>query len=279
MPAALDGFDEISFTHHEIVHRVFAVGEGPPVLVMHELPGLTPATLRFGERLAGRGFRVYLPLLFGEPAQDDWRGSYRALCVSREFSNLRAGVSGPIVDWLRALAADLSRRHQGARVGAIGMCLTGAFAIPLILEPCVTAPVAAQPGVPFSSQFRAIGIGRGEWMSQLNIDDRDITEAAARAKRDGVTLLAGRFDKDRICPAERLDRLASAFGTSMLRRELPGGSFLRPPHATLTGAYERAPDRPDEPTRMWLEDVVAFLKAGLADKPAVLDISSRTETP
>jgi dienelactone hydrolase len=260
---ALEGFTEIPFSHEGLAHRVFWIGEGPPVLVMHELPGLSPAALRFGRRLSSRGFRVYLPLLFGEPGQDDWRASHRELCVSREFANLSAGVSAPIVNWLRALAADLSARHQGSRVGAIGMCLTGAFAIPLILEPRVTAPVAAQPGTPFSAAFRAIGIGRGPWMSQLNISDQDLQAAAVRAERDNVTLLAARFEKDRICPAERLDRLQAVFGARLKRRELPGGSFFQPPHATLTSEYERAPDRPDEPTRQWFEEVVAFLKANL----------------
>ena len=75
---------------------------------------------------------------------------------------MQVGVSAPIVDWLRALASDLSARHEHANVGAIGMCLTGAFVIPLVLERCVTAPVAAQPGVPFSGVFRAVGLGRGD---------------------------------------------------------------------------------------------------------------------
>jgi dienelactone hydrolase len=61
------------------------------------------------------------------------------VCVSEEFAKLeagvlQAGVPRPIVDWLRALAAHVSGLHGGAKVGAIGMCLTGAFAIPLILE-------------------------------------------------------------------------------------------------------------------------------------------------
>ena len=259
----LTGFDEITFAHRDVTHRVFCIGNGPPVLVMHELPGLTPAALRLGRRLAARDFRVYLPLLFGEPAQDDWRSSYRALCVSREFANLQAGVSAPVVDWLRAFAAELGVRHEHSKVGAIGMCLTGAFVIPLILEPCVTAPVAAQPGAPFSAVFRAIGIGRGPWMSQLNVSEDDVMKAAARAQRDDVAILAARFEKDRICPAERLDRLASTFGARLIRRELPGGSFLQPPHATLTTEYERAPDDPDQPTHKWFEEVVGFLKQRL----------------
>src|SRR5688572_21097230 len=109
----LADFQELEppFTHGDMTHRVFAIGDGPPVLVLHELPGLTPAALRFGRRLAQQGFRVHLPLLFGEPGQDDWRSSYRALCVSREFANLQEGVSAPIVDWLRALASDLSAKR------------------------------------------------------------------------------------------------------------------------------------------------------------------------
>jgi len=261
--SALSGFEASSFPHEDITHRVFVIGDGPPVIVMHELPGLSPAVLHFGRRLAVAGFRVHLPLLFGEPGQDDWQASHRALCVSREFANLAAGVSAPIVHWLRALAVHVSGLHGGVRVGAIGMCLTGAFVIPLILEGVVTAPVAAQPGAPFSKRFRAVGIGRGPWMSQLNVSDDDLTQAASRVKADGRSLLAVRFEKDRICPREQLDRLESVFGDRLIRRELPGGSFLRPPHATLTEEWERAPEDPSHPTRRVFDEVVSFLNAGL----------------
>jgi dienelactone hydrolase len=262
--ADLADFEELPpFTHADVTHRVFRTGEGPLVLVMHELPGLTPAALRFGRRLAQRGFSVYLPLLFGEPGQDAAFASHRALCVSREFARLEAGVSAPIVDWLRALANELSRRHQQARIGAIGMCLTGAFVIPLILERCVTAPVAAQPGTPFSLLFRAIGINRGSWTRQLNVSDADVQQAVVRLRRDDLKMLAGRFKKDRVCPAERLDRLNDEFGDRLIRHELPGGTIFNPPHATLTTGYESAPDRPDDPTHVWFEAVVAFLNARL----------------
>jgi dienelactone hydrolase len=259
----LAGFEDFPFAHDGITHRVFVLGDGPPVLVTHELPGLSPSALRFGRRLSAKGFRVYLPLLFGEPGQDDGLGSHRQLCISREFANLAAGVSAPIVDWLRGLATDLSARHGHGPVGAIGMCLTGAFVIPLILEPCVVAPVAAQPGSPFSFRYSAIGIGRGPWMSQLNISDADLHAAAVRASTDGVALLAVRFEKDRICPAERLDRLQAVFGTRLVRRELKGRRSPWPPHATLTGEYERAPDLPTEPTRLLFAEIVAFLSSRL----------------
>lgn len=261
--ALLDGFSEFSFTAGEIAHAVFVTGDGPPVIVMHELPGLSPAAIRFGRRLAARGFTVYMPVLFGQPGQDDWQASQRVLCVSREFANLQANVSGPIVDWLRALANEVSGRHQNANVGAIGMCLTGAFAIPLMLERCVVAPVAAQPGAPFSALFRAVGLGRGPWMSQLNISDQDLESAVSRAERDDVQLMAARFQKDRICPRERMDRLEGMFGARLLRHELPGGSIFRPPHATLTTEFERAGDNPAEPTHTLFAAVVAFLDGRL----------------
>jgi len=270
------GYGRFAFEHRvqdhgPIEHQVYRTGDGAPVLVMHELPGLTTAALNFGRRLAAEGFRVYLPLLFGNPGDSDPRRYHRELCISREFGCLAAGKSAPIVDWLRALVLDISRRDGGAKVGVIGMCLTGAFAIPLLAVPCVTAPVAAQPGVPFSMTFLVfgkLGLGRGDWMKQLNVADADIEVAAARARGDGIPLLAVRFESDRICPRARFDRLELAFRMSMIRRELPDGSiwrrWLSPPHATLTQEFERAPDDPAHPTRDLFSAVVAFLKKQLA---------------
>ena len=259
----VDGFQERSFAADGITHTVFETGTGAPVIVLHELSGLSPAALRFGRRLAGEGFTVHMPLLFGTPGQDDWRASHRALCVSEEFARLKAGVSGPIVDWLRSLARDVSGRHAGAKVGAIGMCLTGAFAIPMILEDCVTAPVAAQPGVPFSTLYLLTGLGPGEWMSQLNISDTHLESAVQRCDRDGIRVMAIRFHRDRICPAPRLDRLQEKFRSHIVRHELPGGSILRPPHSTLTTGFEDSAGDPSAPAQRLFGDVVAFLNAGL----------------
>jgi hypothetical protein len=96
-------------------------------------------------------------------------------------------------------------------------------------------------------------------MTKLNVSDDDVIAAAARAQRDKGRRW-GRFDKDRICPRERLDRLQTVFGDRLIRRELPGGSSFNPPHATLTTGYEDAPDNPEEPTHQWFEEVVTFLK-------------------
>ena len=48
---------------------VFRRGSGPPVVVFHELPGLSPATFRLAHRISEAGFTVYVPLLFGRPGE------------------------------------------------------------------------------------------------------------------------------------------------------------------------------------------------------------------
>jgi dienelactone hydrolase len=50
-------------------HDVYVTGDGPPVLVMHELSGMNATAVDFARRLAREGFRVYLPHLFGKPLQ------------------------------------------------------------------------------------------------------------------------------------------------------------------------------------------------------------------
>ena len=264
--AELDGFTSYQWSHGKISHDVYVIGDGAPVLVMHELPGLTAAAVDFARRLAGQGFRVYLPHLFGKPLQSASLSNSLRLCISREFGRLAAGKSAPITDWLRALAQDMSARHGNGRVGAIGMCLTGAFVIPLVIDPWVAAPVAAQPAVPFSFIYVNTGLGgHGRWASQLNVSDEDLAAAGRRLKADNMRMLALRFEEDRMCPRARLDRLREAFGDNLEVEELGGASkSQRPRHATLTLEYEKVPkDAPDHPVHQVFRRVVEFLRARL----------------
>jgi len=60
-------FDQ-PFSHGGITHSVFCLHDGtdkPPVLLLHELTGLSPGTLAYAEELS-KDFTVYVPLLFGE---------------------------------------------------------------------------------------------------------------------------------------------------------------------------------------------------------------------
>jgi dienelactone hydrolase len=263
--AVVPGFEQFDLTARGISKTVYWTGQGKPVLVMHELPGLTEFATRLAGRLAAAGFTVYLPLLFGEPMVRAPIRYFRQLCVAEEFGRLAAGVSAPITDWLRALAGELSARHGGSRVGAIGMCLTGGFVIPLMLEPPVVAPVAAQPAVPGSFLYLFTGLGRGPWMRQLNVADADLERAAERARAEELTLLAFRFTSDRLCVADKLDRLREAFGDRLEAHELESpGLALRSPHAVLTEEYDRAPDAgPGHPTRVATARVIAFLRERL----------------
>src|SRR6185312_4298781 len=48
-----------------MVRPTYRKGSGPGVVVIHEIPGITPAVIRFAEEVVARGFSVVLPSLFG----------------------------------------------------------------------------------------------------------------------------------------------------------------------------------------------------------------------
>lgn len=270
-------FTRCAVTVTGVTHDVYSLGAGPPVIIMHELPGLNEHTFALGRRLADEGFRVSLPLLFGEVEGSTTMGrawsNYRHLCVSEEFGRLKAGHSAPIVDWLRGLARYLSAEPPGGRVGAIGMCLTGAFAIPLVLEPCVGAAVASQPSIPW-------GLGQGA--RQLNVADPDVLGAAERLRATNRTLLAFRFRQDRICQRGKLDRLKQAFGEQLEAHEYDysGGwrRCLMRPHSVLTEEFCRAGDAgPQHPTRLAMRELVTFLTTHLKDVRPIVSVSAPAE--
>jgi dienelactone hydrolase len=232
-------------------------------LLMPEIAGLSPGLLLFAGRLIEARFQVYVPWLFGPLARRAPVRNAMRLCISREFANLRAGVSAPVTTWLRALAGHISQQNGGTRVGAIGMCLTGAFAIPLVIDPKVVAAVAAQPSVPLSPLFASFGMGNGVGLGKLNVSGSDIAAARERLESGAARLLALRCRADRICPAEKLQRF---------RREFPVGLDVREygeptdrnclgdrPHATFTKEYRLVPDAPaDHHSRLALADLISF---------------------
>jgi len=189
----------------------------------------------------------------------------RRLCVSAEFARLESGVSAPIADWLRALAREIAARADSPRIGVIGMCLTGAFVIPLVIEPCVAGAVASQPAVPYRTSYWLLGIGGGDWMSQLNVSDADLAEAAQCARAHAKRIVVQRFEDDRLCPHARVARIKAEFGDRAQLFEYAEARVLRrfvlPPHALLTAEYDRV-DTSDEghSTRVAFRRVVAFLK-------------------
>jgi dienelactone hydrolase len=262
---ALGAFDQFFFASGRIGHPVYYSGDAlsPPVLLLPELAGFSPGLQMFAERLIDARFRIFVPWLFGPPGvRAPLRNGIR-LCVSREFAHLRAGISSPITTWLRKLAAHLSQHSGGTQIGAIGMCLTGAFAIPLIMDPHVVAAVAAQHAAPLSPLFVALGVAPAGPLSQLNVSDDEIAAARARLETGRAHLLSVRCRADRICPLAKIERLRREFPLGLETREYADAAERNclgdRPHATFTKEYRLAPDASaDHYSRRAFADLVAF---------------------
>ena len=235
MTTGIAGFSEDTFTHDGITHTVFRKGSGPAVIVMAEIPGITPKVLEFAERVVDLGCTVVLPQLFGEPGRDISvpyaLKSISKGCVSREFTVLARGQASPVTVWLRALARHEHAACGGPGVGAVGMCFTGGFALAMMVDPSVVAPVLSQPSLPFA-------IGR-KGKRDLGISDADIQKAKARMQDEGIWLLGLRFTGDTLVPKERFDRMREEFGSGFVAVELdssPGNpdGFRKKAHSVLT---------------------------------------------
>ncbi|MEO1175101.1 MAG: dienelactone hydrolase, partial [Myxococcota bacterium] len=105
---ALDGFKEASFSFQGHSKRVWVSGAGPAVIVMSEMPGISPRVVRFARGVRDAGFTVWLPSLFGRdgavPEAEAGAQVFRRACVSSEFRVLAGGGSSPVTEWLRGLS-------------------------------------------------------------------------------------------------------------------------------------------------------------------------------
>lgn len=257
---SLQGFTEFPFRHDGATRVVFRKGSGPGVVIMHEIPGITPEVQRFAERVADAGFTVFMPHLFGTPGKPLSTGyalgqMVRA-CISREFAVLAARRSSPICDWLRALCRHAHTELGGKGVGALGMCLTGNFALALMVDEAVMAPVLSQPSLPFP-------FGK-ERRAGLHLSDDDLCVVKRRASA-GVGVLGLRFTNDPVCPPERFQRLRDELGDGFEGIEIdssPGNPYGHPKtaHSVLT---KDLIDREGQPTRAALERVLAFFEERL----------------
>jgi dienelactone hydrolase len=125
---------------------VYVKGEGPPVILLHEIPGLLPETAKFAEKLVHAGYRVYMPLLFGK--FNGRIGGVRQflVCAGPNF-NCYSSAESPVVKKLERLR-DRVTENGRRRVAIIGMCLTGGMPLSLVNE-SVAAVVLSQPALPF----------------------------------------------------------------------------------------------------------------------------------
>jgi hypothetical protein len=234
---------------------------GPAIVVIHEIYGFTPSLARFCRWVRDAGFRIYAPILLGAPDASNRTvvGLQRVvgLCVSREFTMLAANCSSAVTDWLKHLARQAHAECGGPGVGAIGMCLTGGFALSMAVDPVILAPVLSQPSMP-PLQPAALDISR-----------RDIAVVQERVAAEGLCVRGYRFEGDTLCRADRFETLRRVLGEGFVGRELPDASgnpegmksLGKPPHSVLTGDLI---DAQGEPTRQAVDEVISFLRAKLS---------------
>lgn len=262
----LSAFARSDFEHGGQRFELFTRGTGPAVLVLTEIPGISPQVIGFADRLVAAGFTAVLPNLFGTAGRDpEGRGgrlyavaTLAKLCVRREFTMFATNKTSPVVDWLRALGRELHAKHGGPGVGVVGMCFSGGFALAMATEPEVLLPVMCQPGLPavFPGTKRDPGCSA--------------EDLACIAGRKDLQVIGLRFRDDPLSPAERFATLHEALGDRFIAVELEQrdghpDSPLRPHHSVLTGALI---DEPGQPTRDALELVLRMLREKLAPRAA-----------
>ena len=243
---------------------VWRRGSGPAVIVIHEMPGLHPLVVRFADRVAAAGMTVFCPSLFGDPGREVSPGyalgeMFMGICVRREFNVWASDRSSPIVDWLRALAAHVHAECGGKGVGAVGMCFTGNFALAMMTEPSMVAPVLSQPSLPLpvGSRRRSGGIG---------VSEREIACAKRRFQDEDLSMIGLRFIGDPFVPDARFETLKSTFGERFEAIEIAAKDGLPDPrmaaHSVLTLHLDDGD--PDGPTKRAEERVIAFSESGPA---------------
>ena len=187
----LEDFDSREIVLDGVAKRVYVAGSGPGVIVMTEMPGISPQVARFSRWVRDAGFRVYMPSLFGRdgavPGAAEGVAVFQRACVSAEFRAFARDGSSPVTQWLRALARLAHAECGGPGVGAIGMCFTGNFALTMMLEPAMLAPVLSQPTLPLNDP------------AGLEIAPAELAAVAERLDREDLNVLAYRFAGDRYC--------------------------------------------------------------------------------
>jgi dienelactone hydrolase len=260
----LEDFARREITLNGDAKRVYVGGSGPAVIVMTEMPGISPHVARFARWVRDAGFTVYMPSLFGRdgavPGAEEGMAVFQRACVSAEFRALAANESSPVTQWLRALVRLAHQQCGGPGVGAIGMCFTGNFALTMMLEPSLLAPVLSQPALPLNDP------------AGLEITPEDISAVRDRLAREDLTVLAYRFEGDRFCRAERFAAYAAALGDRFVGRVLPDSAAntdvapffavrVACPHSVVTAHLI---DEAGQPTIAARDEILSFFARRLA---------------
>jgi dienelactone hydrolase len=260
----LEDFAHREITLDDITKTVHVAGSGPAVIVMTEMPGISPHVARFSRWVRDAGFTVYMPSLFGRDgvvlSAEEGAAIFQRACVSAEFHALAANKSSPVTQWLRALARFAHEECGGPGVGTIGMCFTGNFALSMMLESSVLAPVLSQPSLPLDDP------------AGIEIAPSEVETIRQRLERENLTVLAYRFEGDRFCKAQRFAAYSEALGDRFIGRVLPDSAastdvapffakHVGCPHSVVTAHLI---DEAGQPTIAARDEILAFFAQRLA---------------
>ncbi|MCA6121459.1 dienelactone hydrolase family protein [Bradyrhizobium sp. WSM 1704] len=260
----LEDFARREITLDGVGKAVYVAGQGPAVIVMAEMPGISPHVARFARWVRDAGFTVYMPSLFGRDGAvagtEQGAAVFQRACVSAEFRAMAANQSSPVTQWLRALARFAHGECGGPGVGAIGMCFTGNFALTMMLEPSMLAPVLSQPSLPLNDP------------AGIEIAPDEVKAVRERLEREDLTVLAYRFEGDKFCMAQRFAAYAEALGDRFVGRVLPDNAanrdvppffdkFVTTPHSVVT---VHLIDEAGQPTIAARDEILAFFKRRLS---------------
>ena len=205
-----------------------------------------------------------MPVLFGTPGAEATPVNGIKVIAGpacrRSSPRSRPNRTAPVTVWLRALAADAHETCGGPGVGAVGMCFTGGFALGMMVDERMLAPVLSQPSLPIGP------LGKSKRALQLAPDDlARVKERAA----DGVCVLGLRFTGDILSPGDRFARLRDELGDAFIGVEIDSSKgnewgIPRTAHSVLT---EHLVDEPGHPTRVALDQVLDFFKDKLLTAP------------
>ena len=264
-PDPLDDFAQRRIEIDGLAKVVYVAGSGPAVIVMPETPGIGPHLARFARWVRDAGFTVWMPSLFGRdgalPDVEEAVATFKRTCVSAEFRALADGQPTPIARWLRGLARIAHADCGGPGVGAIGMCFTGNFALSMMLEPAVLAPVLCQPSMPL------------EHPGALESSPAELAAVRERLERDDLGVMAWRFAGDRFCQAQRFAAYSQALGDRFDGRVLPDAAANTqdlPPffEHVIKGAHSVVTvhliDEAGQPTLAARDAILAFFARRLA---------------
>jgi dienelactone hydrolase len=260
----LDDFDSRVLTLDGVAKVVHVAGTGAAVIVMAEMPGISPHVARFSRWVRDAGFTVYMPSLFGRdgavPGAEEGVAVFQRACVSAEFRAFAANKSSPVTSWLRSLARFAHDQCGGPGVGAIGMCFTGNFALTMMLEPAMLAPVLSQPSLPLDDP------------AGIEIAPEELAAVRERLQREDLTVMAYRFAGDRFCKAQRFAAYADALGDRFVGRVIPDSAanpettpffehVVASPHSVVTAHLI---DEAGQPTIAARDEILAFFAQRLA---------------